>query len=268
MYVQSFGSGSCGNALLVQSGSSAVLIDCGVSPRFMAKPLSARNLSLNDLDAILLTHEHDDHVRGLATVRSAQVPIYATEGTSIALALGDHARRTISFDEPISIGALTIRAIPTSHDAAQPCGYSVSNGSTRVTVLTDLGETDDACGDLIEQSELVVIEANHDVQMLRSGPYPDHLKRRVLSGRGHLSNDDCGAFLRRCFARNSPAKTVWLAHLSATNNRPSTAVRAVERQLAATCSAHQVVALPRRECGPGWHPTSAVTGFKQLGLFA
>jgi phosphoribosyl 1,2-cyclic phosphodiesterase len=267
MYVQGFGSGSCGNALLVQSGSTSVLIDCGVSPRAIEKPLASRNLRLSELDAILLTHEHDDHVRGLGTASSLGLPLFATQGTSTALGLKSRLRRAISFDEPMQIGTLTIQAIQTSHDASEPCGYSITDGASRMTLLTDLGETDDSCGELIEQSHLIVIEANHDVQMLRSGPYPEHLKRRVLSARGHLSNDACGTFLARCFGRSTPTRTIWLAHLSATNNRPALAVRSVESVLAQSKTGHKVAALPRREIGPVWQPSLVTSSFMQLGLF-
>src|SRR3954468_22383749 len=140
MYVQSFGSGSCGNALLVQSGPTSVLIDCGISPRVIAKPLASLDLRLGELDAILLTHEHDDHVRGLATASSLGLPLFATQGTSAALGLKARLRRAVSFNEPMQIGTLTIEAIPTSHDASEPCGYSITDGASRMTLLTDLGE--------------------------------------------------------------------------------------------------------------------------------
>jgi phosphoribosyl 1,2-cyclic phosphodiesterase len=266
MFVQSFGSGSSGNALLIQSGGGSVLIDCGLSPRVLARALGSRNSHLERLDAVLLTHEHDDHVRGLAGVKLAGSPLYATEGTATALGLSRDRCRRLNFGQPVEVSGLTITALQTSHDAAQPCGFSIADGDSRVSVLTDLGETDDGCLDCIADSQLIVIEANHDVNMLRSGPYPEHLKRRVLSARGHLSNADCGAFLSRCVGPSSSPRTIWLAHLSATNNRPAIAVRAVERALTGSRMKHQIVALPRREAGPVWHP-AASTSVAQLGMF-
>lgn len=265
MFVQSFGSGSSGNALLVQSGGCSLLVDCGLGPRTLAKALAERDTHLDHLDAILLTHEHDDHVRGLPGIKGGS-PIFATEGTARALGLSLGRCRLLSFHEPVDVGGLTVTALRTSHDAAEPCGFSITDGKTRISILTDLGETDDACIEVIADSKLIVIEANHDVQMLRSGPYPDYLKRRVLSARGHLSNADCGAFLSRCLGSSLSIRTIWLAHLSAVNNRPNVAVRTVERALVGCRLKHQVVALPRREPGPVWHP-GVTANVGQLSLF-
>ena len=266
MFVQSFGSGSCGNALLVEHGDASLLVDCGLSPRNLGKALSTRGTRLERLDAILLTHEHDDHVRGLAAARNHRVPLIASEGTALALGLPRSLVQHVLFHEPIVCAGLEIQAIATSHDAAQPCGYSISDGTARVTLLTDLGKTSDACAELMAGSQLIVIEANHDLQMLKSGPYPEHLKRRVLSALGHLSNDDCGAYLVRCLGAGSSSRTIWLAHLSATNNRPSLAVRAVQQKLVSSRFPHRISALPRREIGPTWQPMG-LTSVAQLGLF-
>jgi phosphoribosyl 1,2-cyclic phosphodiesterase len=266
MFVQSFGSGSSGNALLVQCSAGSLLIDCGLSPRVLARALGSRNSRLERLDAVLLTHEHDDHVRGLTGVRLAGCPLYATEGTATALGLSHDRCRRLRFEEPVEISGLTVSTLETSHDAAQPCGFSITDGETRISLLTDLGQTDDACLESIADSQLIVIEANHDVHMLRSGPYPEYLKRRVLSARGHLSNADCGTFLARCVGDSSSTRTIWLAHLSATNNRPAVAVRAVERALMGSRMRHQIVALPRGETGPVWHPAVS-TSVAQLGMF-
>jgi phosphoribosyl 1,2-cyclic phosphodiesterase len=251
---------------LIQGSDGSILIDCGLGPRALATALRSRNTHLARLDGVLLTHEHDDHVRGLAAVSASGPPVYATAGTASALGLPADRCRRLSYEEPTEIAGLSVSTIATSHDAAEPCGFSVTDGKIRVTLLTDLGETDDACVKHIAESQLIVIEANHDVPMLRSGPYPDHLKRRVLSARGHLSNADCGAFLSRCLSTASCARTIWLAHLSATNNRPAVAVRTVERALAQLRHRHHIVALPRREAGPLWQP-SATIGISQLGMF-
>jgi phosphoribosyl 1,2-cyclic phosphodiesterase len=266
MFVQSFGSGSSGNALLIQSRVGSVLVDCGLSPRVLSRAVAARNLRLSDLDGVLLTHEHDDHVRGLAAVRSAGRPLYATTGTATALGLPLEQCRQLKCGESIEVAGLSISTFATSHDAAESCGYSICDGTTRVSILTDLGEADENCAEFIARSHLIVIEANHDLPMLRSGPYPDHLKRRVLSSRGHLSNADCGKFLSRCLASTTDARTIWLAHLSATNNRPALAVRTVEQALANLRLRHAVVALPRREAGPLWQP-GLRTGVAQLSMF-
>jgi phosphoribosyl 1,2-cyclic phosphodiesterase len=265
MFVQSFGSGSSGNALLIRNRSVAVLVDCGLSPRALNRALAIHGTTLSDLDAVFITHEHDDHVRGLVGVRASNVPLIATDGTAQSLGLAaDHCQR-LTFDQQFAVESLEVRALATSHDATQPCGFSISDGAFRVTILTDLGETSDLYIDLIAESQLIVIEANHDVHMLKSGPYPDHLKRRVLSNRGHLSNDDCGRFLQRCLGKSSTAKTVWLAHLSATNNRPALAVSTVQSRLTGSRNRHVVTALPRRETGPLWQ--ASMIPAAQMSLF-
>jgi phosphoribosyl 1,2-cyclic phosphodiesterase len=254
MIIQSFGSGSSGNAAFVRGGGASILIDCGIGPRMLQRFLQAHGCRLKEIDAVLLTHEHDDHVRGLAALRAAGRPIHATPGTSIAIGLGAQSNDHLVFDRSMTIGGLEVRALQTSHDAAEPCGFTLSDGANRATVLTDLGETDDCCLDLLAASDLIVIEANHDVHMLKSGPYPVYLKQRVLSARGHLSNVACGSFLGRALANSRRSKTIWLAHLSATNNRPDLAVRTVQEALARLPVRHKVIALPRRDVGPTWRP--------------
>lgn len=267
MFVQSFGSGSSGNAIFVRSRRGAVLIDCGLSPSVLARSLASHKARLSDIDAILVTHEHGDHVRGLDAALDAGCPVHATRGTAGALELSSDRFRGHDQRASFTIAGLTILSFATSHDAAEPCGYSITDGETRVTVVTDLGETCETSAELIAESQLIVIEANHDVSMLRSGPYPQHLKRRVLSSHGHLSNADCGAFLSRCLASSKESRTIWLAHLSATNNRPELAVRTVQDALAPGLHAHDVIALPRRQASPVWEAGQPVYP-AQLALFA
>lgn len=265
MIVQSFGSGSSGNSLLLKLGETAFLVDCGLSPRTIKKALMHHKVAVSDLQAILITHEHDDHVRGLQPLLPQCRAFHATAGTVAALGLSDSVCRPAKPPEPFVIDSLQVTAIPTSHDAAEPCGFSFFDGQTRVTILTDFGEAHDGMIEVLATSDLIVIEANHDLHMLRSGPYPEHLKRRVLSARGHFSNADCGALLARALATSARPRTIWLAHLSATNNRPELAVRTVRDSLAMYSVRHRVVALPRRELGPVWTPEQV--GAEQLSLF-
>jgi phosphoribosyl 1,2-cyclic phosphodiesterase len=266
MYVQSFCSGSSGNALLVHHDGGAILVDCGLSPRTLTRALAARGLGIADLDAVLITHEHDDHVRGLAALRGHGRSFVATTGTARALGFADEQCRRVACGDAIDVAGLSVVTFGTSHDAAESCGYAISDGKNRVTILTDLGAADDRCAEHVSSADLIVIEANHDVPMLRSGPYPEHLKRRVLSAHGHLSNTDCGALLSGCLSAAPRPRTIWLAHLSATNNRPALAVRTVERALTGLRHRHTVVALPRREAGPLWQ-SGAHDGIAQLSLF-
>lgn len=265
MIVQSFASGSSGNALLLTGAGSAVLVDCGLGPRTLGKALLHHKVAVKDLSAVLITHEHDDHVRGLQPLMPHCRTFHATEGTAAALGLPRASRLTAKAFASVPIGAFEVTAIPTSHDAAEPCGFSFFDGMSRVTLLTDFGEPHDGMIDLLFTSDLIVIEANHDLHMLRSGPYPAELKRRVMSARGHLSNADCGALLARALAAAKLPRTIWLAHLSATNNKPELAVRTVKDSLALVVAKHQVVALPRREPGPVWSPQQP--GAEQLSLF-
>jgi phosphoribosyl 1,2-cyclic phosphodiesterase len=267
MLFQSLSSGSSGNAHFLRGGGASILIDCGIGPRVLQKALRIHGAEIRQIDAVLITHEHDDHVRGLDAVRAAGRRFHATRGTATALGLDLECCSHVAFEQPIRIAELEITPLRTSHDAAEPCGYTITDGQARATVLTDLGEIDDGLLEITASSDLIVIEANHDVQMLRSGPYPAHLKRRVASSLGHLSNADCGRFLANALQQQRRSKTIWLAHLSATNNRPELAVRTVESALGSLPVRHRVVALPRREAGPVWRPTDEPF-MEQISLFA
>jgi phosphoribosyl 1,2-cyclic phosphodiesterase len=266
MLVQSFASGSSGNALLIKRHGRAVLVDCGVAPRALHKLLAAHQLRLDEVDGVLVTHEHHDHVRGLEALVKAGRPVLCTEGTAHALGLGRSGYRPISPARSLEIGGFDVMPIATSHDANEPCGFSLFNGEERITLLTDLGCTTDLALPYVTESCLIVIEANHDVHMLRSGPYPTHLKRRVASSQGHLSNADCGGFLARALASERHSRAIWLAHLSAVNNQPALAVRSVTEPLSKLPAVHAVVALPRNAAGPTWTPEAPPVG-TQLSLF-
>ncbi|CAA9546973.1 MAG: hypothetical protein AVDCRST_MAG49-1457 [uncultured Thermomicrobiales bacterium] len=250
--VQSFGSGSSGNALLVESSETLILIDCGLAPRSLAAALAASGRSLGDLDAVLLTHEHVDHMRALSGLARAGVTVVCTAGTARSAAVASERWEEIRPATELRLGDLAIEALPVSHDAAEPCGFTLSADGVRVTVATDLGRADAALHGVVAVSDLVVLEANHDEEMLRRGPYPARTKRRVLSDLGHLSNDASGALLAASFVGTRRLPTVWLAHLSQTNNRPELARQAVARALAARDQVAPILPLPRREVGPVW----------------
>lgn len=250
--VQSLGSGSSGNAFFVAHGATAVLIDCGVPYRQLAAAARRGGRHLDALDGLLLTHEHIDHVRSLPYVIAGGMPVVATPGTARMARVRSAQHVPAAADRPVIIGDLTIWALPVRHDALEPCGYLIETPSGNVTVLTDLGSWDDALVDAIRHSDLVVLEANHDEEMLRRGPYPPHLKRRVASDVGHLANATCGQALVAACAGGRATPTVWLAHLSATNNRPETAETTVQAELARCDLTLDITALPRRTAGPPW----------------
>ncbi len=259
--VQSLGSGSSGNALLLDDGKSCVLVDCGIGPRQLAKALAAANRTPNDIEAVLITHEHIDHVRGLKALARTDSRLVASEGTATAATLPAASWEEIRLGAALRVGHMTVTALSVSHDAKEPCGYHIaSDGGGKVVVITDIGCRDDALIDPLSDADLIVLEANHDLQMLRNGPYPHYLKRRVLSSSGHLSNSDCGSLLAASLQRVPAPGEVWLAHLSQTNNRPQLAVATVRQSLASAGVATTVLALPRQTVGPIWSTLNPTPG--------
>ena len=217
MIVSVLASGSKGNAIFVEMDGARVLIDAGVGVRRVGRALSSLSASLDSLDAIFITHEHSDHVAGLRTLlRHTDAPVYTRPGTLRAIT------------ESVDIGPLRVSAFGIPHDAADPVGYEIT-GSRKCTVATDLGFVTDEVRSAMEGSDVLVFEANHDLAMLRKGPYPWPLKQRILGNRGHLANDEAGRAIAGL--RSRPQKII-LAHLSETNNRPAIAEETVSHLLA------------------------------------
>lgn len=264
--LRSLGSGSSGNAILIESGDVAVMVDCGVGVRTLAHALRASGRRLADLDAVLLTHEHTDHVRALPQVVANRVRVIATPGTARATMLPLTAWTPIRSRRPIQVAGLEVTSLSVSHDAAEPCGYFLRDQGGAVTILTDLGAAEASLLPYLAASDLIVLEANHDVAMLQRGPYPAHLKRRVLSNKGHLSNDDCGSLLTAALSADGRCRTVWLAHLSVTNNRPELAQATVAAALAAAGWEVPVVPLPRYDHTVVWRSDAIVGHLTQLRL--
>lgn len=219
----SLASGSSGNSLLLQYGQVAGLIDCGIGPTRLCSELLAFGLRLSDLSFVYVTHEHVDHIRAVPALTRAGVPVVTGAGTAHAMKLTDdwigirHGKR-------FECGGIEVTAIRTSHDAAEPLGAVVALGGITVAVFTDMGEWDDVTVDAMSRADVIVVEANHNIEMLKRGPYPAHLKRRVLSPIGHLSNDDCGRLTDAVRTRSETNPSIFLAHLSETNNTPLQAV--------------------------------------------
>ena len=264
--VRSLGSGSSGNALLVQTESCLIAVDCGISPRALVSGLRAAGRRLADLDAVLLTHEHADHVRSLPQVLAGRVPVLATRGTPSAARLPAAVWEPVRANVPFTVQDFEVTPLAVSHDAAEPCGYHLRCRGATLTVLTDLGVAHESLHPYLATSDLVVLEANHDEQLLRCGPYPAHLKRRVLSDAGHLSNADCGSLLAAALTVDGRSRTVWLAHLSTTNNRPELARAAVRGALTGRGVDAQVIALPRHGHDVTWSPAYAARRPTQLGF--
>ena len=217
-------SGSSGNCVYLDSGKTKVLIDLGVSCRAAVTALSSLDVDPKDLSAILITHEHSDHIKGLGVIsRKYGIPIYTTGGTADAMlrmkSLGKMPEgliHEIREDEPFEIKDLTVNPFTISHDAAQPVGYRLECGEHSVGIATDLGKYNDYIVKNLENLDAVLLEANHDIRMLQVGKYPYYLKQRILGDRGHLSNENAGRLLCRILHDN--LKAVFLGHLSRENN--------------------------------------------------
>jgi len=263
--VTCFGSGSSGNTILVQAPDASVLIDAGVPVRRIRQGLAAAGIAIADLSAVLISHEHWDHVRSLAALAPGlDCPILATAGTAHALAGTARTWERLEPDATLRIGSLAVTPLRVPHDAAEPVGFSIQDGDCAVSVFTDLGEPPPSLAAAIGHAQLVILEANYDTAMLARGRYPEHLKRRIRGPLGHLSNDDCGALL--CVCLNGAAQDVWLAHLSENNNRPSLATVTVERHLGGPSSTPRIVALPRHGQDVVWDSAIARRLPRQVGL--
>ena len=237
MRLCSIASGSSGNCIYVGSDATHLLVDVGISGKRTETGLNELELTGRDLDGILITHEHADHIQGLGVIaRKYHVPIYGTAGTLAALksmsALGkveESLFHEIHEDDKFTIKDLTINPMRISHDASQPVGYRISYGNKRIAVCTDLGVYNDYTVECLKGLDALLLEANHDVNMLQVGPYPYYLKQRILGDRGHLSNENSGRLL--CKILHDNLKTVLLGHLSKENNLPELAYETVRMEI-------------------------------------
>jgi phosphoribosyl 1,2-cyclic phosphodiesterase len=223
--VHSLASGSSGNSILITDGKTTILIDAGIGIRKLTAALLGAGINPADVSAMFITHEHGDHVRGaVRTARRHDISIIANARTLERI---EDARNVphmvLDVDEEMSIGDLLVRPFPISHDAACPVGYSVHAKEATVTYATDTGVLTPRIRDEAMLSDLLIVESNHDIDMLRTGPYPRHLKRRIEGEKGHISNDVAAGLILDLADREKPT-SVWLAHLSQTNNSPAIAL--------------------------------------------
>jgi phosphoribosyl 1,2-cyclic phosphodiesterase len=219
-----------------------------------------------DVDALLISHEHSDHIRELPRFVIQGTAVFSTRGSARAANVPTRLWEEIRAEQPLRLADIEVVAIPVCHDAVDPCGFLIRSGAGSVTVCTDLGCASPAAAEAIAESHLVVLEANHDEEMLRRGPYPAHLQRRILSDSGHLSNAGSADLLARAIQRSNQPPTVWLAHLSETNNRPQLAKQTVQRRLAQVGIRLDLHTLPRREMSKTWSPGTAKPGVAQLSF--
>lgn len=237
MRLCSIASGSSGNCIYVGSENTHLLIDTGISKKKIEEGLRELGISGEMLEGILITHEHSDHIQGLGVFsRRYQVPIYASKGTIEGICsskclgcIEGELFCEVTPDAIFSIGDLTVKPFAISHDANEPTGYRIEHEDHAVAVATDLGKYDDYIISNLKGLNGVVLEANHDVHMVEVGPYPYPLKQRVLSDRGHLSNELCGRLL--CEIMHEGLKHVVLGHLSKENNYPELAYETVKLEV-------------------------------------
>lgn len=230
MQIQSFASGSSGNCTLVEGGGKYILVDAGISLRRIKACLSARGIELRDISAVLLTHEHSDHVCALAMLEKyTEIPFIASGGTTRSLMakgkLSGKNFEIIEAGEPLDIEGIAVKPFNTSHDAAESFGYTFEYGYEKTAVVTDLGRVTAEVRDAVCGASAVLLEANHDVDMLRVGPYPWQLQQRILGLNGHLSNEDSGQFALELAEQG--VRHILLAHLSKENNHPKVAYKTV-----------------------------------------
>lgn len=221
-------SGSKGNSYFIGSGSGGVLIDAGRSCKQIEQAMSANNLDMRSVHAIFITHEHSDHCKALRVLASRyETKVFASEGTLNALQNQnclDPRFKTDLITNTVNIADMQIKRMNTSHDAAESCCYQITTADGRKAVVaTDLGCMSDEIRNEISCSNLVVIESNHDVNMLKNGYYPYPLKRRILSDIGHLSNESCACELENFIKCGN--NRIILGHLSQENNTPDVALQ-------------------------------------------
>lgn len=253
------GSGSGGNAVVVESGEHRLLLDVGFSCRQIEKRLAAVGFDPRNLDAVLLTHEHRDHTVGADVfLRRYELPVYATQGTlrNSRLSAGALRReRPIRSGEPFEAAGFRVEPFAVPHDAEEPVGYVIEDPSgRRIGLAADLGTRSRLAWARLRDLDLLVLETNHDLHMLRTGPYPWVLKQRVAGRHGHLSNHDAAEGLVELVGDRLEA--VVLYHLSRTNNRPELAAEAVgERLDRERCDAK--IVLTRQDAPTDWVSVTA-----------
>lgn len=237
MDICSIASGSSGNCIYVGTEDYHLMVDAGVSGKKIENGLNSIGLKTEEMDGILITHEHSDHISGLGVIaRKYGIPMYGTKETIEAVLntssigkVDESLFHPIEPDKEFSIGDIDIRPFSISHDAANPVAYVMESGRKKVAVATDLGKYDDYIIDKLQGLDVLLLEANHDIHMLQAGKYPYPLKRRILGERGHLSNETAGQLLGKVL--HDGMKKIILGHLSKENNYAELAYETVRLEV-------------------------------------
>lgn len=229
MKISALASGSNGNSTLIVSDKAKILIDIGISLKELIKRLDCLNIDADSIDAVFVSHEHIDHIRSVGALnRKFNIPIHINKSTfeGAQHLLGKVDNVNFIDSDSTKIKDLDIQSIRKFHDAADPISFVVSDGTNKAGVITDLGIACDNVKEAVKDVDCLVLEFNYDVTMLRNGPYPPHLKKRIESKLGHLSNEDAALLLLD--NASSRLKTVFLAHLSENNNDPELAYKTIK----------------------------------------
>ena len=219
MKLMTIASGSSGNSTFVGTDKTSLLLDTGISLKGINNGLMNADLSVKDIDAIFITHEHIDHIKSLGVIaRKYDIPIYAT-----------YLLKPIKNDSTTIIGDIVVNTCPISHDANDPVCYNFLSNGKKVSVATDMGVYDNMTIDFLSESDAAVIETNHDIRMLEAGPYPYPVKKRIMGDRGHLCNEDGAKLIRDILSDH--IKYIALGHLSDKNNYAELAFETVKNEL-------------------------------------
>lgn len=231
-------SGSSGNSLFVETPHTKILIDAGESAKKIESALNSIEVDVQELDAILVTHEHSDHIKGLGTLsKKFQVPIYANSKTwqampEVEAKVQEENQNIFHVNENFNIGDLKILPFSIPHDAADPCGFNICYNNEKISIATDIGHMDSKIIKNLEGSSFILLEANYDPNVLKCSRYPYYLKQRIAGPNGHLSNEAAGKTIS--YLLNSGLKNVMLGHLSKENNFPELAYKTVVEELCAS----------------------------------
>ena len=234
----SFGSGSCGNCYYLGNDEGAILIDAGVGIRRMKRNMKEYGLSFADIQGIIVTHDHADHIKAAGQIsKEYNIPVYATELVHKGISTNYHASKPVDADKvriieegtEFMLGGFGITPFALPHDSLENMGYCIRRDGITFTIMTDVGMPTEAVRENIARSNYLVLESNYDVEMLRGGKYPRILQDRIMSGTGHLSNRQAAEVLAECI--HPGLKEVWLCHLSEENNHPELARKTIEMHL-------------------------------------
>lgn len=231
----SFGSGSSGNSYVLYTDNDALMIDAGVGVRALKKHAKNYGLAMSRLHHLLITHDHADHIKCVGSLsHEFHLPVYATEAVHhgidrnycVARKVDAELRHYLVPGQAIELGTFRVTPFSVPHDSSDNVGYQVEALGVTFCIITDAGHVTEEMGQYIARANYLVLEANHDVEMLINGPYPPHLKSRIQSGTGHLNNRDCGEAIAQNMGQQ--LRHVWLCHLSQENNHPELARKTVE----------------------------------------